>query len=908
MPAVACPSCAAELPEQARFCLSCGSSVSSLSKMATALPTPSVERATRRPPSGSGVGRLYSSDSIDAGAFTPGTIVAERYRIIGLVGRGGMGEVYRADDLKLGQPVALKFLPRELSGEPSRLERFYAEVRLARQVSHPNVCRVYDISELDGQHYLSMEYIDGEDLESLLRRIGRLPPDKALEISRQLCAGLAAAHDKGVLHRDLKPSNVMLDGRGRVRITDFGLAVAAAEVSSGEVSGTPVYMAPEQLAGKGASARSDIYSLGLVLYEVYTGRKAFDALTLEELKRKKEDETPRAPSDFNPDMNPAVERVILRCLERDLRLRPATALQVASALPGGDPLAAALAAGETPSPEMVAASGEVEGLRPAVAWTCLAFIAVGVTISVFLNRETKLYSRVPLEKPPEVLAERARQILRNAGYSAAAADDAYAFDIGFEYLRWVREHDKSSSRWNGIERGALEFWYRQSPQPLIPRRLLAGLGGAVTIDDPAPEFSGMATVSLTSRGRLTRLLVVPPQVDDEKIPARALDWNTLFLEAGLEPTKWFSTEPRWTPPVYADARTAWQGFLPGRPKVPMRIEAAAYRGRPVYFELIGPWTRPERMQPYQKSTAERVWVTTLILLLATVIVGGSLLARRNLRLGRGDRRGASRVAFFALVLWSLAWLVGASHVAQVFELMLFLMFASSALFVAGLLWTLYVALEPLVRRRWPQTIVAWSRLLSIGPRDPLVGRDVLAGCITATFVDLGYKLAWLARPGLGAPPPIPHEFDPGLLLGARAVLSRLLSMVPNSALVGLALLFFLFLLRLLLRKEWAAAAVFVLFFSLPGVFAREMPLLAFLSLALFYGAFAFVLMRFGLVAAIATWYFNFLLDAFPLTTDTSAWYAGVGLVALGLAAAIALSAFRISLGTRPLFAGARLEK
>ena len=146
------------------------------------------------------------------------------YRIVSLIGRGGMGEVYRAEDLKLGQPVALKFLPDDVARDADRLARFHGEVRVARQVSHPNVCRVYDISEVNGQHFLSMEYVDGEDLASLLRRIGRLPADKALQVARQLCAGLGAAHDRGVLHRDLKPANVLIDGRGRVRIADFGLA------------------------------------------------------------------------------------------------------------------------------------------------------------------------------------------------------------------------------------------------------------------------------------------------------------------------------------------------------------------------------------------------------------------------------------------------------------------------------------------------------------------------------------------------------------------------------------------------------------------------------------------------------------------------------------------------------------
>src|SRR5437762_37503 len=156
--------------------------------------------------------------------FEPGTLFAGRFRIVALLGRGGMGEVYRADDLKLGQTVALKLLPDRVATDPGRLTQFHNEVRVARQVSHRNVCRTYDIGEADGRHFLSMEYVDGEDLASLLRRIGRFPQDRAIDVSRQICAGLGAAHERGVLHRDLKPSNIMIDGRADVRITDFGLA------------------------------------------------------------------------------------------------------------------------------------------------------------------------------------------------------------------------------------------------------------------------------------------------------------------------------------------------------------------------------------------------------------------------------------------------------------------------------------------------------------------------------------------------------------------------------------------------------------------------------------------------------------------------------------------------------------
>ena len=202
-------------------------------------------------------------------------MLAGRYRIVGLLGRGGMGEVYRAEDLKLGQAVALKFLPKEVTHRADRLARFHQEVRLARQVSHPNVCRVHDIGETGGQHFLSMEYIDGEDLASLLRRIGRLPSDKALELARQLCAGLAAAHDRKVLHRDLKPANVLIDGRGRAHLADFGLAnLTDQRRDAPEIAGTPGYMAPEQQEGREVTTRTDVYALGLVLYEMFTGKRA----------------------------------------------------------------------------------------------------------------------------------------------------------------------------------------------------------------------------------------------------------------------------------------------------------------------------------------------------------------------------------------------------------------------------------------------------------------------------------------------------------------------------------------------------------------------------------------------------------------------------------------------------------
>ena len=368
-----CPRCQKEILSDTSSCLGCGFSFDEPTRLleSTELPANKPRQHESR--------SSISFDSIDNARFVPGTILNERYRIVGLLGRGGMGEVYRADDLKLSQPVALKFLPDHLLSDGAALARFHREVRVARQVSHRNVCRVYDIGEVDGRQFLSMEFIKGEELSSLLRRIGHLPSEKAGQLARQICAGLAAAHEAGVLHRDLKPSNIMIDGEGNARVLDFGLAGLTEEFKDDELgAGTPAYMAPEQLDRKEQTVKTDIYSLGLVLYELFTGKRAFEAPSLDQLiKLRRSDATPTNPTSIIKDLDPVIEKVIDHCIQKDPALRPASVLQVAAALPGGDPIAAALAAGETPSPEMVAAASAEGALRPAVALVIFAsFLAL----------------------------------------------------------------------------------------------------------------------------------------------------------------------------------------------------------------------------------------------------------------------------------------------------------------------------------------------------------------------------------------------------------------------------------------------------------------------------------------------------------------------------------------------------
>jgi len=902
------------MAEAARFCASCGKLATPFSELPTETP-----RTPRRPGSPSpGAARHNSGPVTDTGRFAPGQILGERYRIIGLLGRGGMGEVYRADDLRLGQAVALKFLP-ESAAAPSQSEadataiadRFRAEVRNARQVSHPNVCRVYDIGEVDGRPFLSMEYVDGEDLSALLKRIGRLPPAKALEIARQLCAGLAAAHDKGVLHRDLKPSNIMLDGQGRARITDFGLAVRGNdEPAEGRIIGTPAYMSPEQLAGRDATVKSDLYALGLVLYEIFTGKKAFEAATLAEWKRKHAQEPPTAPSSHIADVDPAVERVILRCLEKEPRQRPASALAVAAALPGGDPLAAALAAGETPSPELVAAAGETEGFKPRAAVAWLASVLIGLAAVCALSDKVYISGVVPLPNSPEVLAAKARELLQKFGYTTPAVDSAFGFLQDDLYLRYIEEHDMSHDRWEQLKPGnpsAIKFWYRESPRYLKPEKLFNG--DIVHPSDPERNVSGMTYEVLTPGGRLEYFEAVPPQLDPSSAAAPAPDWTALFKAAGLDIAQFKLAESEWTPPQWSDARAAWTGTAPGRPGVPLRVEAAAYRGKPVYFDLIWPWTQPLRMQEYQQTRREKTSTAILLALFVALLVGAVFLARRNLRLGRGDRRGAFRLAVFVFVLIAFEWVIESHHIPTFDELGSFVMITSFALFFAAFLWLLYIGLEPFVRRRWPNALISWSRVLAGQFRDPLIGRNVLAGVALGVGWSLLVVLQIFAEGRFGKVPPRPLMLDLELLPGTRAMIGELLGGEITGALGAALACFFLFvLLRLLLRKDWAASAAFLFIFTAMGALTGHNPVVNAINSAICFGIVIFALKRFGLFCLMVLFTTSGVLYDFVQSAQFSQWYAAPTILGILFVLALAVYGFHISLAGRPLFSGASLDE
>jgi hypothetical protein len=867
---LSCPSCATDVPPGSRFCLACGGRVSS---SATGAATLAIAAPASSP---------QPSGSVEEGRFPAGAVLAGRYRVLGLLGRGGMGEVYRANDLKLGQSVALKFLPAATATNASMLARLHAEVRIARQVSHPNVCRVYDIGDVDGAPYLTMEYVDGEDLGSLIRRIGRLPGDKAVEIARRICAGVAAAHDKGVLHRDLKPANVMIDGRGQVLLTDFGLAGLAGQVEGGEIrNGTPAYMAPEQLAGREVTVRSDIYALGLLFYEMFTGRRAF-----QDARRT----TPPSVTNLVKDIDPAVERVIFRCLAEDPRDRPLSALAVAAALPGGDPLAAALAAGETPSPEMVAAAGESETISVRSAVASLALVVGGLISLAVAYPYTSILERTPFEYPPEALAQKSRDLIHAFGYPEKPADSAYQFALDDQFRRHSLTNQTKqvyAAQLAAAQPALLSFNYRQSPRPLET----VGASGVPSPVDPAPTVAGMISLRLDGLGRLLFFQAMTPQLDVPPAqPAGPFDWRALFTAGGLDPARFQPTEPRWLPLAAFDARAAWTGSYPVTPEVPVRVEAAAWRGKPVYFQVILPWTRATRSQPFVQTGLQKAVNWLSICLVCLLFLTATGLAWRNTRLGRGDTRGAFRVAVWIFTGSLLAWICTAKHVASAGEFNKLVSAISEALFSAVAYWIVYVALEPYARRSWPRSLVAWTRLLSGRIRDPLAAGHILFGIVLGIGIQTVTAISsiWLSTAFVNL----------SALRGVRSAMGDVAAL-PFELTVSLYVFLFYFLLRAALRRTWLAAAVFVLVGAAVGSQQPE-PLLWCLVFAAVWSAELLAMLRWGLLPVAVGLMVSDLLS-FPLTINFSAWYAGYGIIPLALILGLAVWAFHTALAGRRVF-------
>lgn len=854
----------------------------------------SDRRRASAPPGGP---RVPVADASTAEEFPSGHRVGTRHRIVSLIGRGAMGSVYRADDLELGQQVALKFLSPDLAFIPGWQSRVQTEVRLAREVTHPSVCRTFDLHEVDGARFISMEYVDGEDLGSLIRRAGRLSGERAIQIAREICAGLAAAHRRGILHRDLKPANVMLDGRGRVRITDFGLAASVGQVHGIEIrSGTPRYMAPEQIGGEAVSERSDIYALGLILYEVFTGRPAFEAADAAEYARLHKQVVPPRPSSIVPEIDPRIDSLIMACLEKDPAARPQSAIAVAASLPGGDLSTAAIAAGVVPLPETIAAATEhLAAQRSGTAawlWAFFAFLGLSLT----LGGAAHPVSRAKVARSPAWLLDRAEQVATLAGFGPKPQSTLHGF-IGESECRRLSARlfasDSTGTRELDLEPG-LHFFYRASHGagrlPLgLGLPFLAPLNRAFDVAETAPR---QVTVLLAPSGRLI-WLEAPFRADfDSEAPRRRSDLVGLTAMAGAG----FAAVER--PAAFATSRfdvngAAFSGIRStDLPDGGGRIESILQDGQLVCLARVRMNAVPS--PPYDAAASERrrerviTWRNIAFLLM----IGTSIpFAWRNWKAG-GDHHGAITIGMIIVLARLAANVLLAPHVSGFASRIEVLALGALVALSEGLIMSIvYMAIELHVRRRWPQMLVGWSRVLTRRPRDPLVGREILVGAAfgglwgVCMLLDQRVPswLGWETRDLLQ----VFSELD--YLLGLRFLIAESLTLFRGSVYAGLFLSLLLVLARAVTPRKWIAmsvAAATMMTLLVPGG-AHPVGSWVFVGLGVIATA-TVAAIRYGVLAVVSGLFVAGLLSRLPLTLDRQTWYFGATLYAVAASSAVAV--------------------
>ena len=559
---------------------------------------------------------------------------------------------------------------------------------------------------------------------------------------------------------------------------------------------------------------------------------------------------------------------------------------------------------------MVAAAGgeDVALSRGAgLAWLTSAGVLVG--LALLLSPRVSMFNRTPLDKPPEVLADRAEQLRASFGYTDPVADRAVGFNYAGDYLTWARKQGAGASKWEVLasaQPAPLYFWRRTSPRLLIP----IDPGDPPDRGDPPFVVTGMTLVDLDATGRLLRFSAVPPEVEAAAEPApKPVDWSAAIVAAGFDPAALHSVTPERTPASYADERRAWEGTFPGT-ATKIRLEAAAYRGKIVQFSLVGAWSVPARDVAF--DVRDNSTPPGQVVFILGLLIVAAVLARRNLRSGRADARGSMRLATFTFGLMLAIWALEA-HVPDLSAEWIRLITGTAfALFLAGALYVVYLALEPFLRRTWPTMLVGWTRLLSGRLRDPIVGRDVLIGIAIGVGIGvLDYASQLLPALG-GHPEPIPRQPQVSTLLGTRWFLLSLLGCANNGLQNGLISILQLALVRELMlqivrrispaRAESVASALAVTL----TVLINNLNNLSFAGA--WWGSVLFdmvesalvlsLMLRIGLLATTVMFTASVIVDRMPLTLDASKFYAANGWFALALLFGVAAAGYVLATSQR----------
>ncbi len=599
-------------------------------------------------------------------------------------------------------------------------------------------------------------------------------------------------------------------------------------------------------------------------------------------------------------MDPAVERVILRCMERDAAARPSSALAVAAALPGGDPLAAALAAGETPSPQMVAAAGDDAGLSPRIAIACLALVLVGTFAACLFGAKDNVLEVAGSDTTPEVLRHRARFVLDRLGYTAKPADFVSGFTFEQDGLRYQEKNAGAKPDFPAIlahRPRILSFWYRESPRAMIPETWHNDILTPTIAqeDDPPRDVPGMTYLKLDDQSRLIYFESAPERILPAGGFASPADWNEVFKLADLDPSQFQKAEPVWAPPRAADERIAWTGLYPGT-SIPLRIEAASWLGKPVFFKLVGPWTKPS--SEHTPTANEHAQTIFLLVLGIMLLIIPAWLAWRNIARGKADRRGAWRLGVTLFCAYMLLWFFWGHFTAQAEMFGQFAMALATSLFNGALIGIVYLALEPYVRRHWPHSIISWSRLIDGKLRDPAVGRDVLFGVAMGTLWTLFGVIKDAVVRAVGGEPQFGGT---DYLSGMRSTLGACTAQVSGSVRITLVFFFMLFVLRVLLRNKWLAAAIFVAFWTALSTLGSAHPLISLPVIAAVYAIAAIALVRYGLVTLAVAAFTTDAIGNMPITLNPSIWYFGSTMFVVAIVLVLAAWSFQAAIAGRKLF-------